>query len=291
MDGPVLLHVLTDKGHGFEPADEGPGQVPRPGAVPDGRGRDHPAQDLVEQGLHRRRQRRPLRGDAARPQGRRPDGRDVRGEQAPEDPRRRSPTGSSTSASARATPSPSPPAWPRPAPGRSSTSTARSSSARSTRSSRRSRSRTCRSSSRLDRAGLVGADGPTHHGTLRPGLHADLPQHGGHGPRRREGRRARCSTSPWGTTAPGRRSATPRPTSRRSTARSSRSSWARPRSSSGRPTACSWPAARWSATCLRAAERLREQHGLRVGVVNARFVKPLDRATVLQGDRGVRRSC
>ena len=65
MDGPVLLHVLTDKGHGFEPADEGPGQVPRPRAVPDGRGRDHPAQDLVEQGLHRRRQRRPLRGDGS----------------------------------------------------------------------------------------------------------------------------------------------------------------------------------------------------------------------------------
>ena len=36
------------------------------------------------------------------------------------------------------------------------------------------------------------------------------------------------------------------------------------------------------ATCLRAAERLREQYGLRVGVVNARFVKPLDRATVLK---------
>jgi 1-deoxy-D-xylulose-5-phosphate synthase len=34
--------------------------------------------------------------------------------------------------------------------------------------------------------------------------------------------------------------------------------------------------------CLRAAERLREEHGLRVGVVNARFVKPLDRATVVK---------
>jgi 1-deoxy-D-xylulose-5-phosphate synthase len=33
-------------------------------------------------------------------------------------------------------------------------------------------------------------------------------------------------------------------------------------------------------TCLRAAERLREQHGLRVGVINARFIKPLDRATI-----------
>jgi 1-deoxy-D-xylulose-5-phosphate synthase len=35
-------------------------------------------------------------------------------------------------------------------------------------------------------------------------------------------------------------------------------------------------------TCLRAAERLRQQHGLRVGVVNARFVKPLDRLTTLK---------
>ena len=36
------------------------------------------------------------------------------------------------------------------------------------------------------------------------------------------------------------------------------------------------------ATCLRAAERLRHQYGLRVGVVNARFVKPLDKPTVLK---------
>jgi 1-deoxy-D-xylulose-5-phosphate synthase len=35
-------------------------------------------------------------------------------------------------------------------------------------------------------------------------------------------------------------------------------------------------------TCLLAAERLRERYGLRVGVVNARFVKPLDRTTVLK---------
>jgi 1-deoxy-D-xylulose-5-phosphate synthase len=35
-------------------------------------------------------------------------------------------------------------------------------------------------------------------------------------------------------------------------------------------------------TCLRAAERLRQQYGLRVGVINARFVKPLDRTTVLK---------
>lgn len=34
--------------------------------------------------------------------------------------------------------------------------------------------------------------------------------------------------------------------------------------------------------CLRAAERLRQQHGLRVGVVNARFVKPLDQTVILK---------
>ncbi len=34
--------------------------------------------------------------------------------------------------------------------------------------------------------------------------------------------------------------------------------------------------------CLRAAERLRTEHGLRVGVINARFLKPLDTATILK---------
>ncbi len=36
------------------------------------------------------------------------------------------------------------------------------------------------------------------------------------------------------------------------------------------------------ADCLRVAERLRAQYGLRIGVVNARFVKPLDKATILK---------
>src|SRR3954468_15350484 len=35
-------------------------------------------------------------------------------------------------------------------------------------------------------------------------------------------------------------------------------------------------------TCLRAAGRLRHDYGLRIGVINARFVKPLDRPTVLK---------
>jgi 1-deoxy-D-xylulose-5-phosphate synthase len=35
-------------------------------------------------------------------------------------------------------------------------------------------------------------------------------------------------------------------------------------------------------TCLKAAKRLRDSHGLRLGVINARFVKPLDRTTLLK---------
>jgi 1-deoxy-D-xylulose-5-phosphate synthase len=35
-------------------------------------------------------------------------------------------------------------------------------------------------------------------------------------------------------------------------------------------------------TCLRVAERLRQEYGLRVGVASARFVKPIDRSTVLK---------
>ncbi len=124
-----------------------PGQVPCPGPVSEGGQRGRPAQDLVEPHLHRRRQRRPVRGVPPRSQGRRDHRRHVRGEQAAEDPRRFSRASSSTSASARATRWPSPPAWPRPAPDRSSTSTARSFSGLTTRSSRRSRSKTCRSSS------------------------------------------------------------------------------------------------------------------------------------------------
>jgi 1-deoxy-D-xylulose-5-phosphate synthase len=34
------------------------------------------------------------------------------------------------------------------------------------------------------------------------------------------------------------------------------------------------------ATCLRVAERLRSKFGLRLGVINARFIKPLDRTTI-----------
>ena len=65
MDGPVLLHVLTDKGHGFEPAMKDPVKFHAPAPFQQRRGRDHPAEDLHQQGLHRRRQRRPLRAPSS----------------------------------------------------------------------------------------------------------------------------------------------------------------------------------------------------------------------------------
>ena len=264
MDGPVLLHVLTDKGHGFEPADEGPGQVPRPRPVPDGRGRDHPAQDRGEQGVHRRRQRRPLRGDAARPEGRRPHGRDVRGEQAPEDPRhlprpvlRRRDLREPRRRLRRR-------AWPRPARGRSSTSTARSSSARSTRSSRKSRSRTCRSSSRSTAPAWSGPTGRrTTARTTWPTCGSSRTWSSWPPATRRTS--PRCSTSPSATT---RRSSIRYPKANLETierevqpielGQAEILEW----ETDGMFLACGTLVG----TCLRAAERLREQYGLRVGV-------------------------
>ena len=114
---------------------------------------------------------------------------------------------------------------------------------------------------------------------LRPGLSPRLPQHGRDGPGRREGHRPDVRLRPGARRARGA-AISPRPTSTSSSATSSRSSWARPRSSSGRPTACSWPAGRWSGPACGWPSGCATLYGLRVGVVNARFVKPLDRETI-----------
>ena len=131
----------------------------------------------------------------------------------------------------------------------------------------------------LDRAGLVGADGPTHHGTydlaylrvfpnmvvMAPGDEKDIAPMFDF---------ALAHDAPVAMRYPKRQ---PR---HRSSATSSRSSWARPRSSSGRPTGCSWPAGRWWAPACASPSGCAIIYGLRVGVVNARFVKPLDRETI-----------
>ena len=69
----------------------------------------------------------------------------------------------------------------------------------------------------LDRAGLVGPDGPTHHGVFDLAYLRPLPEPGRDGPGRRSRTWRRCSTWPWRTTAR-RRSAIPRPRPRRSSA-------------------------------------------------------------------------
>ena len=128
----------------------------------------------------------------------------------------------------------------------------------------------------LDRAGLTGPDGPTHHGVFDIAVHAAVPEHGRHGPRRRAGRRPDARLRPRAR-RPGRRSATRRRTSRRSSAtvqpielgQAEVLEWGDRRHASS-------PAARCWRPASQAAERLREREGLRVGVINARFVKPLD---------------
>ena len=132
----------------------------------------------------------------------------------------------------------------------------------------------------IDRAGLVGADGPTHHGTydlaymrifpnmvvMAPGDEKDIAPMLDF---------ALAHTSPVSLRYP--RAALesierePQPIE---LGQSEILEW----ETDGMLLACGTMVG----TCLRAAERLRTEHGLRVGVVNARFLKPLDRVTTLK---------
>jgi 1-deoxy-D-xylulose-5-phosphate synthase len=132
----------------------------------------------------------------------------------------------------------------------------------------------------LDRAGLVGADGPTHHGSydlaymrvfpnmvvMAPGDEKDLAPMldfalGHSSPTAIRYPRANLETI--------EREAQPIELGQAEILE-----W----ETDGMLLACG----ALVGTCLRAAERLKQQHGLRVGVVNARFVKPLDAATALK---------
>ena len=140
--------------------------------------------------VHGRLRRGPGRGGQAR-QARdrhhRGDGGRHRPRQAR---RRRCPSSTTTSASPSRTPSCSPPGSRSRAPSRSARSTRPSSSGPSTRSSTTS---ACRSSNvvfAMDRAGLVGDDGPTHHGAFDVSYFRPLPQ------RRRDGAARRGDARP-----------------------------------------------------------------------------------------------
>ncbi len=132
----------------------------------------------------------------------------------------------------------------------------------------------------IDRAGLVGADGPTHHGTydisymrmfpnmiiMAPGDEKDVAPMLDF---------ALEQTSPTSIRYPRASLETiEREAQPIELGQSEILEW----ETDGMLLACGTMVG----TCLRAAERLRAEHGLRVGVVNARFVKPLDRATTLK---------
>ena len=149
VEGPVLLHVFTEKGHGFEPACEDPVKfhTPAPFKRDERQQRRHDQEKLRQPPIPILPAMRSTRHGAGRA-GRGAHRGDVRTATNSEPhPRPISPTGSSIPASAKPMRSPLPAGWPSPACGRSSISTARSCSGASTRSSRKSPCRTCRSCS------------------------------------------------------------------------------------------------------------------------------------------------
>ena len=257
---------------------ERPGQVPRPGPVSEDGQRGRPAQDLVEPGVHRRRQRRALRGMPPRPQGRRDHRRHVRGEQAPEDPRHlprpvlrrrhlREPRGrvrrrhgQGRRPAGRRHLQHVPPAVLRPdLPGSRAPEPAGRLLPRPRRPGRRRR-----------------ADPPRR---LRPGLSCASSPTWSSWPRATRKTSPRCSISPCATTSPvalryprANLETIEREVQPVELGQAEILEW----ETDGMLLACG----AMVGSCLRVAERLHERYGLRVGVVNARFVKPLDRVTI-----------
>ena len=131
----------------------------------------------------------------------------------------------------------------------------------------------------LDRAGLVGPDGPTHHGVfdltyLRPLPNLVVMAPGDQRGPRADDRLGDRQRGPAAIRYPKAAAETGRP-------RRPRSSWARAEvlswEADGMLVACGTTLK----SCVQAAERLADD-GLRIGVINARFVKPLDCRTILQ---------
>ncbi len=132
----------------------------------------------------------------------------------------------------------------------------------------------------LDRAGLVGADGPTHHGSydlaymrvfpnmtvIAPGDESDIGPmfafaFGHNGPVAMRYPRAKLDIIE-------------RDVQPVELGQAEILDW----ETDGMLIACGGMVG----TCLRVAERLKSLYGLRVGVINARFIKPLDRETILK---------
>ena len=137
----------------------------------------------------------------------------------------------------------------------------------------------------VDRAGLVGEDGTSHQGMFTLPAQRQLPNLVIASP---EGRAGAALAAPHGLrpgppvrpALPARRGLRAR---RRSSRRCSRSAAAR--SSARAATCCSSASGRSCARAIEAADAL-EAEGWSVGVINARFAKPLDRQLILDQARG-----
>ena len=281
--GPVLLHVLTEKGHGVPQASEDPVTYHTP-PVFEKVGPDRTILSLKRggsQGLHRRRQRRHLPGDAGRPDGHGHHGGHVPGQQAGEGPRRDFPDrffdigiceshavafaaghGQGRHAAHRRHLLDLPAALLRPdLPGSGPAEPAGDVLPRPRRPDRSRR--------------------PDASRRLRHAVPAAVPELRRHGPRRRAGRGPDAALRP-GARRPGVACAIPRRTWRRSSAavapvelgQAEVYEWGDRRHAHRLRQRCSRPASRRPSSCA--------QEGLDVGVINARFAKPLDRTTLLK---------
>ena len=235
LPGPVLLHVVTEKGHGFQPAAADPVffHTPAPFTC-DGRG-GHSAAKELQPRLYRRRQPGDLRADGQQSARHRDDGRHVPGEQAGTGadayPDRFFDTGiceSHTVAFAAGQAK----AGLRPIVDIYSTFLQRSFDQIFQEVALQNLPVTML----LDRGGLTGPDGPTHHGMFDLGYMRLFPNIVVMAARRCLGLAGDARICPAARFAPFR-SAIPRPTPKRSPASGRRSSSAGPKSSTGATTA------------------------------------------------------
>ena len=139
----------------------------------------------------------------------------------------------------------------------------------------------------VDRAGLVGEDGTSHQGMFTLSAQRQLPNLVIASPKDEQELRSLLHSAlgqdhPFALHYPrdaGFRSR------RRWRRRSSRSAGAR--SCAKAATSCSWASGRSSCAALEAADAL-EAEGWSIGVINARFARPLDRQLILDQTRGKR---
>ena len=190
-DRPVVVHIHTVKGKGFAPAEEGGLEgmerwhAAKPNSIINGSPAEAGSGEGVRlAGLDRAgaageaaapERSAPVheglrRGDGRRGRARSAGDRDHRGDGGGDRPaearRSRSPASTTTSGSPSRTRCCSPAGWPCRGQSRSARSTRPSSSAPTTRSSTTSACRSLDVTFAMDRAGLVGDDGPTHHGAF-----------------------------------------------------------------------------------------------------------------------------